>query len=553
MQRVADQDGERVAVEVGDSRARRGCAGASPRRPRLLRRPRRRRRPSRGQRSVAASRRGVAGRASSASSCSRVRRRRSSAARWRAHRFAATSSPPRSQALRARRRSAGGRRRSPTGSRAARRRGGSAGSRGGSSRARRCAGRRRGRAPAAARARRARRPRRARSRGSGSTSAGPRRPRRAGRCARAAASAGPRPRSAAGSRLPGRRRSPAGRPRASNPTMRAMDVVVVGAGISGLAAAYELQRRGARVTRARGRRASARASRSAWRGSSASPTPTRACARWRWRRASGWRAWERDLRRWAGCWARRALVGRAASDDGRRRGRGDARGAGAPRRARCRAADIEARIPLLPSDYAWGGGIWDPLAGSLRIRRTLAGARGAASTSGARPSPTSTRSRPTRSSSVPASARTTLVPALDFEMTTSRTCASPTRAGATAPCVISPELYGCAVGSTGRYAIGMHDQTRARRRCRRLRRLDRVECVSLLRRRGSTRTATASSRCAQGRVTAFTGTNLMKFGPLLGDRLAHSVLDGRVHPTSARADQHHARDREHDADVLDRR
>ena len=32
-----------------------------------------------------------------------------------------------------------------------------------------------------------------------------------------------------------------------------------------------------------------------------------------------------------------------------------------------------------------------------------------------------------------------------------------------------------------------------------------------------------------GRVTAFTGANLMKFGPLLGDRLARSVLDGAIH------------------------
>ena len=30
-------------------------------------------------------------------------------------------------------------------------------------------------------------------------------------------------------------------------------------------------------------------------------------------------------------------------------------------------------------------------------------------------------------------------------------------------------------------------------------------------------------------MTAFHGSNLMKFGPLLGDRLARSVLDGRVH------------------------
>jgi sarcosine oxidase len=34
----------------------------------------------------------------------------------------------------------------------------------------------------------------------------------------------------------------------------------------------------------------------------------------------------------------------------------------------------------------------------------------------------------------------------------------------------------------------------------------------------------------RGRVVAFTGSNLMKFGPVLGDRLARSVLDGELHP-----------------------
>ena len=33
--------------------------------------------------------------------------------------------------------------------------------------------------------------------------------------------------------------------------------------------------------------------------------------------------------------------------------------------------EIRARIPLLAADHPWDGGIWDPLAGSLRIRRAL--------------------------------------------------------------------------------------------------------------------------------------------------------------------------------------
>ena len=33
-----------------------------------------------------------------------------------------------------------------------------------------------------------------------------------------------------------------------------------------------------------------------------------------------------------------------------------------------------------------------------------------------------------------------------------------------------------------------------------------------------------------GHETRFHASTLMKFGPLVGDRLARSVLDGRVHP-----------------------
>ena len=34
---------------------------------------------------------------------------------------------------------------------------------------------------------------------------------------------------------------------------------------------------------------------------------------------------------------------------------------------------------------------------------------------------------------------------------------------------------------------------------------------------------------------AFNSSNVMKFGPLIGDRLARSVLDGEIHPDLAGA------------------
>jgi len=105
-------------------------------------------------------------------------------------------------------------------------------------------------------------------------------------------------------------------------------------------------------------------------------------------------------------------------------------------------------------------------------------------------------------------------------------------AGRSAPCVISPELYGCALGSTGRYAIGTHDQSAHADVS--LEPCGRVECVSphapWLDEHGDGFLA-----LRQGRVIAFTGSNLMKFGPLIGDRLAESVLAGEVHPDLAGA------------------
>jgi sarcosine oxidase len=121
-----------------------------------------------------------------------------------------------------------------------------------------------------------------------------------------------------------------------------------------------------------------------------------------------------------------------------------------------------------------------------------------------------------------------LVPELDFELRTEPHVRLTYDAGVAAPCVISPELYGCPIGSTGRFAVGMHDQAEAPAMAP-FPVVDRVECVSLfapwLDAHGDGFLALRA-----GRVTAFTGANLMKFGPLLGDRLARSVLDGAIHP-----------------------
>ena len=94
--------------------------------------------------------------------------------------------------------------------------------------------------------------------------------------------------------------------------------------------------------------------------------------------------------------------------------------------------------------------------------------------------------------------------------------------------MISPELYGCALGSD-RPLRGRDARPDAARGDRRSRPAGRVECVSphapWLDAHGDGFLALRA-----GRVTAFTGSNLMKFGPLIGDRLAESVLAGEIHP-----------------------
>jgi sarcosine oxidase len=332
-----------------------------------------------------------------------------------------------------------------------------------------------------------------------------------------------------------------------------MDVVVVGAGICGLAAAYELQRRGARVTVLEAERLAAGQSSGLARIFRIAHADPRLCALSLEAR-EGWLAWEREFAvgRLLGDEGLVVVSGGDArvGDDAAAQGDTAARGETAAQRDAAAARGVDARevamravgAPVvalsrdairarLPSfDYSWKAGVWDPLAGSLRIRRALDAL--AARVTVRRETVTDLDAIDADAILVCAGLGTqALVPELDFRMTSEPHVRLTYDAGVAASCVISPELYGLPIGSTGRYAVGMHDQDAVPAMAS-LPVVDRVECVSLhapwLDAHGDGFLALRA-----GRVTAFTGSNLMKLGPLLGDRLAQSVLEGAIHPDLA--------------------
>jgi glycine/D-amino acid oxidase-like deaminating enzyme len=94
-----------------------------------------------------------------------------------------------------------------------------------------------------------------------------------------------------------------------------------------------------------------------------------------------------------------------------------------------------------------------------------------------------------------------------------------------AACLSAPEGYGLPLGSTGRWAFGQEvpDPATVRALFPSLSPVDRVDCVTV-RAPWLDSGGDGWTVARRGRVVAFVGSNLMKFGPLLGELLAQAVL-----------------------------
>jgi hypothetical protein len=286
---------------------------------------------------------------------------------------------------------------------------------------------------------------------------------------------------------------------------------------------------------------------------------------------AGWRRWERELD--AGRLVEKeglVLAGPEAAD--RRAAGMDA--VGAPWEP-LDAAGIAARVPIVGPDHPWRMGLLDPQAGAIRVRRTLQAL--------------AARVEVRRADVVGVDASGAVVLDDGSELRTDRVlvCAGTetqplalsagidmelsffhhirlTYAGAhvlpSACLVVAGNGYGLPLGTTGRFAMGLEDPSslvpvdamsiddyapsvhaqHAEWIPRFLPGLDptpvdEIRCVTV---HTPYLDADADGFAARrnGRVVAFSGSNLMKFGPLVGERLASTLLDfegDAVHPDVA--------------------
>jgi len=297
------------------------------------------------------------------------------------------------------------------------------------------------------------------------------------------------------------------------------DAVVVGAGICGLATAYELGRRGASVLviEAAGVGAEqsaglARIFRVAHREARLRELALQARA--------GWQRWERELDA--------HLLG----DEGLVLVGGMDGFVGSP----IGADEIHARLPML-APGVWEDAVFDALAGAIRVRRALdaLAARvqvrlGTVTGVDADGTVWVGDERVTAAAVVVCAGLGTqaLVAnlGLALQLRTEPHVRVTYEPAGPASCFISPEAYGVPLGRTGRYAIGMHEpgqEAWVAQAFPHLRAVGAIECVSLfapwLDGHGD-----GFVELRAGRVIASGASNAMKFGPVIGERLARLAL-----------------------------
>jgi sarcosine oxidase len=307
-------------------------------------------------------------------------------------------------------------------------------------------------------------------------------------------------------------------------------IVVIGAGVCGLAAAYELSRRGERaIVLERGApfvgqsAGLARIFRIAHRRPALCALALEARA--------GWQRWQAELG------AGRLLGGEGFIAAGPREDTAAAMEAAGAAFSWLDRREIAARIPFAAPP--WEDAVLDPLGGSLRIRRALAALasrvdirRGevvSVASDGLVALADGTVVRADRVLICAGVQTAALFGPLDVEFAPHIQFTYQGADATGAACLSAPEGYGLPLGSTGRWAFGQEvpDPTTVRALFPSLSPVGQVDCVTVrapwLDPGGDGWTA-----ARRGRVVAFVGSNLMKFAPLLGDRLAQAALSDEL-------------------------
>ena len=307
-------------------------------------------------------------------------------------------------------------------------------------------------------------------------------------------------------------------------------IVVIGAGICGLATAHELSRRGETVIVVeRGQPFAEQSTGLARIFRIAHRRP--ALCRLALRARVGWQRWEDDfgVGRLLGS---EGFIAAAACDDTA----AAMTGAGA---AFCRIdrAEIATRIPFVVAP--WETAIFDPLGGSLRIRRALSALarrviirRGEVVSVGDDGSATLTDGTVLRGDRVLicAGVRTpTLFGSLDMDVAPHTRFTYQGADAAGAACLSAPEGYGLPLGGTGRWAFGQEapDPAKVRALFPSLAPVGQVDCVTV-RAPWLDTGGDGWTVARRGRIVAFVGGNLMKFAPLLGELLAEAALNDEL-------------------------